>query len=189
MALDISKEISFLRQHPEIGNYLGEALQRLQDGVNTLGTNLGADATQTLPPPPKVQRLNIATDGNGNVHGTIDDNNPIQKGLHYFVEYSTDKAFSQPHVKHLGASRTLDPMPLPAKTTGGQPQVYYFRAYSQYPGSHPGEVVHFGGNSPTPVAPGGTTQLTLLPSTGSGTAPNSGQRGNSGFGRTLFRKL
>jgi hypothetical protein len=67
------------------------------------------------------------------------------------------------------------------------PQVWYFRAYSQYPGSHPGPKVLFGGNNATSVNPGGTQAMTLLPSTGSGTAQNSGQEGGSGFGKNLYR--
>lgn len=187
--IDISKYITFLRQHPEIGNYLGEALQQLQDGINTTARHAAVDATSTMAPPPPIQRLNVKTDGNGKVHATIDDHSDIQRGVRYFVEYSHEKAFRQPHVVHLGTSRSMPLTEFPAMTDDGQPQVFYFRAYSSYPGSKPGPFVHFGGTSPTPVAPGGTTQMTLLPSTGSGTAANDGQRGHSGFGRDLFRKL
>jgi hypothetical protein len=90
---------------------------------------------------------------------------------------------------HLGASRSMNPVMLPAKDDNGKPQQFYFRGYSQYPGGHPGSPIHFGGQTPTAVNPGGSAKLTLLPSTGSGTAENTGQQGASGFGRNLFRVL
>lgn len=186
MAISIDKEILILRQIPEIGQHLGKALQALVDGANALGKNLSADPTQTMPQPPTIQKLNVKASG-GTVHATITDNNPIQKNLHYFVEYDTSPAFAQPHVVHLGASRSMSPISLPALDDNGQPQPFYFRAYSQYPGSHPGEVQHFGGSQPTAVNSGGSLQMTLLPSTGSGTAQATGQQGGSGFGKVLFR--
>ena len=187
MPVSIQKEISILRQHPAIGRYLGVALQRLEDAVNQLGVHTATDPTGTVPAPPAIQKLTIKTDGNGTVHGTIDDNNPISRGLHYFVEYDTTPAFSRPHVVHLGVSRTMHPFILPAKDDDGNAQQFYFRGYSHYPGGEPGPPLHFGGDVPTPVSPGGTSQMTLLPSTGSGTAPNDGQRGASGFGKVLHR--
>jgi hypothetical protein len=187
VAVDINKELTFIRQLPVIGNYLGDALERLVKGVNTTGVNLGVDPTGVQPAPPPIQQLNVKTNGTGLVHVTIDDHNQISKNLHYFVEYGTDPNFSQPIVKHLGVSRTMDPITLPAKDDANNAQKFYFRAYSQYPGGHPGPVVKFGGTSPTAVDPGGTQAMTLLASTGSGTAQNSGQEGGSGFGKIQIR--
>lgn len=187
MPIDIEKEMTFLRNIPEIGRYLGEAFRKLVEGTNLLGQNSAVDPVGTMPPPPTIQQLQVKTNGTGLVHAVITDNNPIQKNLHYFVEYSTEPAFLQPHVVHLGASRSMDPKTLPAFDDNGNPQKFYFRAYSQYPGSDPGTIVHFGGDTPTAVNPGGTQQMTLLPSTGSGTAQATGQQGGSGFGKVLFR--
>lgn len=187
-ALDISKEITFLQQHPEIGQYLGTVLQKIEKSVNILGTNAGVDPTGAkMPPPPAIQGLNVKSDGAGNVHASISDENAIQRGIHYFVEYDTNSSFKRPHVVPLHTSRSMQPLTLPTMDDNGQPQSYFFRAYSQYPGSDPGEKIHFGGETPTPVSPGGTSQLTLFPSTGSGTAQNSGEEGGSGFGKNLFR--
>lgn len=190
--LDLNREIAFLRQIPGVGQYLESGLRLLQNAVNDLGTNVGADPTQSVPAPPAIQNLNVKTDGNGNVHATIDHHAAIQKGIRYFVEYQqlpvgAPLVFSQPHVEPLSASRTMRPMPLPAKDDNGNPVHYIFRAYPQYPGGHPGEPVNFGGSTPTPVAPGGNGQATLLPSTGSGTAQTNGQQGGYGFGKDLFR--
>ena len=187
MPVDIEKEITFLRNIPEIGRYLGEAFRKLVDGTNLLGQNSAVDAVGTMPEPPTVQQLQVKTNGAGLVHAVINDQNTIQRNLHYFVEYDTNPAFTQPHVVHLGASRSMNPITLPAMDDNGNPQQFYFRAYSQYPGSTPGQPVHFGGETPTPVNPGGTQQMTLIPSTGSGTAQASGQQGGSGFGKVLFR--
>jgi hypothetical protein len=187
MPIDIEKEITFLRNIPEIGRYLGEAFRKMVDGTNLLGQNSAVDAVGTMPSPPTVQQLQVKTNGAGLVHAVITDNNPIQRNLHYFVEYDTDPNFLKPHVVHLGASRSMNPLNLPAKDDNGNPQNFYFRAYSQYPGSKPGTVVHFGGDTPTAVNPGGTQQMTLLPSTGSGTAQATGEQGGSGFGKVLFR--
>jgi hypothetical protein len=82
----------------------------------------------------------------------------------------------------------MSPVTLPAQDDNGGSQQFYFRAYSQYPGGKPGVPVHFGGETPTAVDPGGTQQLTLIPSTGSGTAQVSGEQGGSGFGIVLHRR-
>ena len=185
--LDLQREIDFVKGIPGFGDRLANALQRIETGVNGIATNLGGDPTQTVAPPPTVQGLAVKTDGNGTVHAVVQDNNPIQRNLHYFVEYSNDESFSQPHVVHLGASRTMNPITLPAMDDNGNPQKFFFRSYSQYPGGDPGKPIHFGGTTPTGVDVGGTTKLTLLPSTGSGTAQPSGQQGGSGFGKVLFR--
>jgi len=184
--LDIQDEITILRKQ-ENGKFIQSALQRIEDAVNALGKNSAVAPKGKIPSPPQVNALTVKTDGNGLVHAVVSDSNPIAKGLHYFVEYSTDPAFSQPHVVHLGASRSMNPITLPASDDDGNPQRFFFRAYSQYPGSDPGAPQHFGGDTPTPIDPGGTAQMTLIPSTGSGTAPNDGQRGGSGFGRVLVR--
>lgn len=188
MALDIQKEIDRIRQHPELGKYLATALERIEKACNVLGTNTGVDPTGAkLPAPSPIQQFSVKSDGNGTIHGVISDNNEIQRGIHYFVEHSTDPDFTRPTVVHLGASRTMVPLTLPHMDDDGNVINYYFRAFSQYPGSDPGEKIHFGGDTPTAVNAGGAVQMSLFPSTGSGTAQNSGEEGGSGFGKVLFR--
>jgi hypothetical protein len=184
--LSIDKELNYFRSLPGFGPYIARALERIQDGINGLGNNLAADPTATKDPPPTIQSLTVKANG-GLVHAVISDNNPIQKGAHYFVEYANEPNFLQPHVVHLGVSRSMQPLNLPAQDDNGNPQSFYFRAYSQYPGGHPGKAIFFGGSVATRVNPGGTNKLTLLPSTGSGTAAASGQEGSSGFGKVLYR--
>lgn len=187
MAVDINKELTFIRQIPGIGNYLGDAFERIVKGINLTGSHVGVDPAGVQPPPPPIQQLTVKTNGAGLVHAVITDHNEISKNLHYFIEYDTTPDFTNPLVKHLGVSRQADPFTLPAKDDNGNAQQFYFRAYSQYPGSKPGMPMKFGGTAATAVNPGGTQQMTLLPSTGSGTAQNSGQEGGSGFGKIQIR--
>src|SRR5258708_14722760 len=177
--------MEFLRQIPEFGQYLSEALRKVQEATNNMGQHVAVDPTGTMAKPPTVQQLTVKTNGTGLVHAVVSDNNPIQKGLHYFVEYDTDPSFKQPHVVHLGASRSMPPITLPGGDDNGNPQKFYFRAYSQYPGSHPGEPVHFGGTTQTPVDPVGILLITLVSSTESGTAHTTPQDGRSELGNRL----
>jgi len=184
----IAREIQLIRQQfPDIGNYLGRALESLQNSISNLAQNVAADPSRTLPPPNPVRSLEVKSNNNGLVHAVINDHSEIKRGIHYFIEYDTDPAFSQPHVVHLGASRSMAPINLPAMDDDGNAQQFYFRAYSQYPGGSAGEKINFGGTSATPVNPGGSQQMTLLTSTGSGTAQASGEEGGLGFGRDLIR--
>jgi len=183
MPINLNDQINYLRQIPGFGQYLGDTLQRLQDGVNLLGQNTATDPVGTLPAPPPIQQLVVKTNGTGLVHAVITDSSHIQKGINYFVEFDTSPSFPQPHVVHLGASRSMLPTMLPGKDDNGNVLTYYFRAYSQYPGGAPGVKVSPGGS----IQPGGTQNMTLLSSTGSGTAPGTGQGAGQGFGKNLFR--
>ena len=186
--LDIQKEISRLRKVDDYGQWLQSALQRIEDAVNNVGKHAAVAPKGSLPPPPTIQQLTVKTNGTGLVHAVINDTNPIQKGINYFVEYSTDPGFNRPHVEDLKSSRTMKPVMLPGMDDDGNPQPFYFRAYSMYQGSkRASPPIHFGGETPTPVDPGGTQQMTLIPSTGSGTAQATGEQGGSGFGKVLDR--
>jgi hypothetical protein len=188
MALDLTRYRNLLGKIPGTGAYLSQAMQDIQDAVNQGFASIGASANTTLDAPPPVGALNVKTDGNGNVHAVITDENKISKHLNYFVEYATNPAFNQSHVEHLGVSRTLKPFPLPNFDDNGNQQTFYFRAYSMYPGGQPGPKINFGAkNNPTAVTPGGTSRMTLLTSTGAGTAPNTGQQPGLGFGSDLVR--
>jgi hypothetical protein len=167
---------------------LGLLLETWFDSWNTSLNHLGMSATGLHQPPDPIAGLNIAA-GSDHVHVTLTDASEIKKAAHYFVEYSVnDPTFAQPHVEHLGASRGRV-LALPAKDGLGAPQTYYFRAYSQYPGSDPqSKHIYFGTRgAPTAVTLTGSSQLTLLPSTGSGTGRADGTQGGSGFGSVLTR--
>lgn len=186
MPLDLERQIEALRAFPEIGQHLADALVKIQASTNQLGGHLGVDSTGNVPPPAPVQKLEVQTDGQGLIDASITDHNALHRNIQYFLEYDTDPNFTKPKVKHLGAGRHHSVV-LPDKDALGNPQQFYFRAYSQYLGGGPSKPIAFGGETPAPVAPGGAHQLTLLPSTGSGTAQTSGEEGGSGLGKVLFR--
>jgi hypothetical protein len=187
--LDLAQVISAVANRS--GNYpqlLSAALQRIQDGVNNLGSQLAADPVGLASPPPPLEALNVKTAGE-QVHVTLTHNAPIAKNIHYFVEYTqNDPNFLAPHVEHLGTSRGRV-LNLPTKLDDGSAASYYFRAYPQLPGSKPAAPLNYGGIVPTPVTLTSTspTSLTLQPSTGSGTAAANGEQGGWGFGKTNAR--
>jgi hypothetical protein len=177
---------------------LGQALQNIddagtrqmlvsiQDAINNLGTNIAADPVGVGQTPAPLQSVNVKAKGEM-VHVTLTHNVPVNKGVHYFLEYDNDPSFPQPHVLHNGTSRSIPPFSLPTLNDAMAPQNWYFRGYPQYPGSPPAAPVNFGGITPTPVTLTGTTALTLQPSTGSGTAAPDGRQGAQGFGSILAR--
>jgi|ERR1700722_4571572 len=162
-------------------------LQRIIDGVNQTANSLGTDSSGHIAPPAPPSAINVAA-GSDHVHVTVSDHTQRSRALNYFVEYTAgDPNFLQPHVVQLGASRGTI-LALPAKDGTGATQSYYFRSYSMYPGSQTAspKIVHGGTYTPMPVTLTGSSQLTLLPSTGSGTAPSNGQRGGKGFGTDQY---
>lgn len=165
---------------------LRDALRLIQDAVNNVAAQTGSAAQGKTQPPPPIQQLNVKVSNGELVHATISHNSPIDKPVHYFLEYDTDPGFGRPQVEHLGASRGRV-LNLPTLDDDGVAQTYYMRAYAQYPGSDPSAKIPFGGSSPTPITLSGTTRLTHSPSTGSGTASPVGDQGGSGFGRVNTR--
>lgn len=159
-------------------------LQSLVDAINRLGFNLGANAVGDFQPPPPVQNVNVKASGEL-LHVTLDHNALVNRGIEYFVEIAAnDPNFSRPLVVPLGTSRSSHPIPLPTNDDSGNPVSYYVRAYCQYRGGPPSKPTVFGGPlNPASIKLGGSTKLTLLNSTGSGTSASNGQRGGQGFGK------
>ena len=164
----------------------GTLIQRILNYINTVADNTASSAVGRLAPPPPVNGVTVKVSGEI-AHVQIQHSGPIQQNIRYFTEVATNPSFSQPLVVDHGSSRTSHPFPLPTKTDGGATHKYYFRSYCQYPGSSPSAPVAYGGASPVAVQMGGATQLTLLPSTGSGTAANTGQQAAWGLGKTQRR--
>jgi hypothetical protein len=183
--LDASQFLNEIRNKDA---HLGKLLEQLIDGLNGVANHVGVDPTGKVKPPDPHQALNIAA-GSDHVHVTITDNSKVKKNVNYFVEWSAnDPAFANPHVEALGPSRGKV-LPLPAKDGGGVPIQYYFKSYSQYPGSDPQSRHTFFGPkfAPTPVTLTGASTLALLPSAGSGTGKPDGSQSGSGLGRVLER--
>lgn len=179
---DGGKEYAQIRnENPVLGNWM----RRVSSALNRLALNTGTSPVGQIAAPPTIGGLTVKA-SNGIVHVTVQDANEIHNSVEYFVEHTTDPTFSAPHVAHLKSSRGTF-LNLPAKDDSGNAQSWYFRAYSQYPGSQPSAPVYFGGLSPTAVNVGGSTQLTPLQSPGSGTASPDGTQGGWGRGKTPYR--
>ena len=164
----------------------GMLIQRLFNGVNALAENTASSAVGRIEPPPPLNAVNVKVSGEY-AHVTFDHSGDIQQGVHYFAEVATNPNFIGAHPIHFGTSRTRDPIHMAALDDDGNPQSWYVRGYPQYPGGGPATPVNFGGPEPTPVPVTGATRLTWQPSTGSGTASNSGQQIGWGFGKIARR--
>lgn len=163
--------------------------QRIIEAVNSLAHKLGVSVHGDIDPPPPITYVSAkASNEMLHVALTHTPSKPVSRAINYFVEVDTNPSFPQPHVFHLGASRELL-TPLPGLDDNGNPVKYYVRAYSQYPGSKPSAPTSFGGKpgaeggSDISITMGGTTSMSLIPSTGSGTAGLNGQQGGFGFGK------
>jgi len=153
---------------------LDQALSDLEQRIDTLAGQLAANPHGVVVAPPDISALTVLA-SNGIFDIQIQDNAPVNRGINYFVEYSTTANFAQPHAVDLGASRSY-------RATWGSVTLY-FRAYSQYPTSSPSATIYFGpANAPTAVVGGGAAGPAPQASTGSGTASNNGQQGGAGFG-------
>lgn len=182
------RELSMIEQKDPM---MGALLRRVLNGVNTLSTNSGISATGE-PAAPKSPDSVQATAAGEMLHVSVSHGGQLQRGVQYFTEVSAnDPTFSAPIVYHHGTSRTPPPFPLPTKSSaaGNPTHNYYVRSYAQYPGSQPSEPTYLGGNgsAPVPITMSGATVGDLLPSTGSGTAANTGQQAGWGLGKVQKR--
>lgn len=164
---------------------LGQLLRGLGKSIQTLSTNTGASATGFVPAPDRPQGIVVNQQGDEHLQITVQHTSPVNKGVEYFSEVSTDPGFTAPRVEHHGASRApVSTLFLPTKDLSGNTHQYYLRTYAQQPGSPPSEVLVYSGN---PITMTGTTQADHTPSTGSGTAAPNGSQGGSGWGKVLQR--
>ena len=173
----------------------GNLFARIIDSVNSLAKNIGAAAVGKLDPPTPIQSIQVSGTQNGNVitvpseilHLTLNHTQEVNKGVQYIHEISTESNFLAPHVIDTGCSRSLF-VHLPANDSTGKPQVYFHRAYAQYHGSDPNQPTVLGGlAAPTKILMTGSSNTTLLQSTGSGTASPQGTQGGHGLGKVLTR--
>jgi len=147
-----------------------------QEAINNLGSQTNAQPVGSTQAPPQISRITATPKGGGVHQVTIFDNNPVQRGIRYFAEYSADPNFSTFSVVAMSTSRQID---VPAGTGD-----LFWRAYSQYPTSPPSLPVYHGGTIPVAVNSTGATASAAagIPGTGSGTDQNLQPQGGSGFG-------
>jgi hypothetical protein len=168
--------------------HVGQFFQKFIGFVNNLATSSANTGSGEIEPPPPIAGMSVKTSGEM-VHVAHDHPGAIQRGGQYFTEVGVnDPGFNQPLVVDHGATRTSHPFTLPANDDNGVPINYYFRSYAQYHGSKRSEYAYHGSaKAPTAVTLTGSTNMTPLPSKGSGTASNSGTQGGQGLGNELFR--
>lgn len=166
----------------------GMLFQKIITGLNRTARAVGVAPVGEVAPPSSPDSISVAQGGEM-LHVSINHNAQINRGVNYFTEIATDPAFSNIVATHYhGPSRTSPPFNLPTKDNNGDTYAYHARSYAQYPGGKPSApVVHGGAGSPTPITMGGSTQFSLLPSTGSGTSPANGQSAGQGFGKQFTR--
>ena len=195
--LTASRELSYVNQKDPL---MGTLCRKIISAVNSLAKNAAVAAVGKLSPPPPIDSLTVqgALDPSTNtltvpgeiLHHTLTHNQAVQKGVQYISEIDTNPNFSQPHIIDHGSSRSSF-VSLPSmQSDGATPNTYYLRSYAQYHGSDPSKPTVFGGvTGATKIVMGGTTAtpMSLLPSTGSGTANPNGQQGAVGLGKVLNR--
>jgi len=188
------QELTYLSQKDRA---FGTLFQRIINAVNNIAKNTSVAAVGKLPAPPKVDSIavqgtvdatnNVITCPSEHLHWTLTHNQAVQKGVQYMTEIATEPNFLQPHVVDHGCSRSGF-LSLPAKDNSGNTQTYYMRSYAQYHGSDPSHPTVLGGfNNATKIVMTGSSQSSLLSSTGSGTAQPTGQQGGKGLGTVLNR--
>ena len=171
MALSDQFLQEIINRDPHLGLLLGQMI----DGINSTAANAAVGVLEKLPAPATLASVNVAWNKAGVYQITHQTSQPPSIGTHYFSEIDTSPSFPAPIVIDHGVSRATEPKVLPNGT-------YYVRGYHQLPGSLPSTPVNYGGSTPAPIVIAGGSDLTLLPSTGSGTSPENGQRGGTGFG-------
>jgi len=162
---------------------LGALLAKMIAAHNHVAAQAGIDPVGQAAPPPPPQSVSITVIGE-QAHIRVTDNNPTNRARTYFTEVHTDPNYTSPKiVTQHGATRDAQVV-LPTLNSSSATQNYYFRTYSQTPGSPPSDFVAY----PVAVTMGGTTVGDLPASAGSGTSPASGTVSAQGFGQFPNRK-
>lgn len=153
-----------------------EQMKAVEDALNNMAAQTNASPVGSTAAPQSISALTVKVPQAGLFDFQIQDNSPVNRGIEYFIEYSTSPSFSAARVIHVGATRNHQEF-LGAQTL-------YFRAYSQYQPSGPSSPVYFGSQTNPTAVNGGVIAATAvpLPSTGSGTASNNGTESGAGYG-------
>src|SRR5271170_476366 len=156
--------------------------QRIIDAINNVAKGAGVSTFGELTPPQPVNAITVKSSGE-QIHATLTHAAQLTRSINYFIEADTSPSFTQPHVMDIGSSRSHI-FNLPTLSDSGGLQKWYLRTYAQYPGSKPSPPTVLGGlENPTPIILQGTTKMTILPPTGSGTGSSTGQQGGVGRGK------
>jgi hypothetical protein len=149
---------------------VAETFRELSQALDNVATQVGVSGTVTKAPPNIRSIAVTAANGYFNVVLTDPDGQAQPSlGIHYFCEWDTTPAFTNPQVIDNGPSRNL------YHALGAQ--TLYWRAYSQYRYSPRSTAIVYGGSSPIGVVGGGGAGPAPAKSQGSG-----GRGGRGGFG-------
>lgn len=187
---DFITEVRKAGQQIPVFNRLALLLQGHEDAINQLGSATGTSPNDHIGQSDAPSAINVAA-GSDHVHVTLSDTSQHSRALNYFVEWTAnDPSFLAPNMEHLGVSRGRV-LALPAKDGSGATISYYFRGYSHYLGAQQASKHAYWGSAaaPTAVQLTGSSRLTLMTSTGGGTAPTNGQRAGQGFGTAQNSEL
>jgi hypothetical protein len=149
---------------------LAETLRQISQAIDNVASKAGVSGNDTASPP-NIRSI-IVTAANGYFDIVLTD--PLGKaqpslGIHYFLEFDTSPAFTNPHTIDNGPSRN-------ANIALGNVTAFW-RAYSQYRNSPRSQAIIYGGSSPIGVVGGGSAGPAPGASEGSG-----GDGGKGGFG-------
>lgn len=158
-------------ESPRLGQYLR---RYVLPSIQTTAQNSAVSPQGNIQAPTAPESISVTTAGEL-AQVVVNHTAPIQKGIQYLTHVATNLQFTGAIVIDHGSSRTPPHINLPTKDAAGNTHNYYFATIAQYAGSPPSAPTYFGGASPTPVTMGGTTEMDVMPGTGSGTASNGGQ--------------
>jgi hypothetical protein len=168
-----------MTENPLMGNFLRKIIR----DVNSIADGAGVAVRGDLAPPPPVNAITVKASGE-TIHATLTHGAAVTRQIGYSIEASNTPGFTQPHLVRDNSSSRSHIFTLPTFDDHGAVQPWYLRAFAQYPGSPPSKPTVLGGlANPTPLMLQGTTRMTLLPSTGSGTGSTAGQQGGVGRGK------
>lgn len=182
------RNLQVIRNGQAQGYHYAEAFEDLMAAFHNVTQQTNSNPNGPVDAPPQISAVNVVA--SGGVHDvTIQDDAPVNRGAHYFLDWDTDPQFKNARTISLGPTRQW-------RGTLGINGNVYFRGYHSYPTSAPSEAVYAGTQSnPTgfnagsitlPVsggnATGAITGPTPLPTTGSGTEPSVQPQGAAGFG-------
>jgi|ERR1700722_6591464 len=158
---------------------LAQALDDICDQFSHVSDQVNASPNGVTNPPAAPNSLSV-TAAQGIFDIKLIDNNPVSRGINYFLQYSQNSSFNSPITIDIGQSRNH-------RVNLGN-QTLYWRAHSSYPTSAiSGHVYHGTSSNPIAVVGGGSsTGPALQSSSGSGTTVGaSGSDG--GFGNNPTR--
>lgn len=155
--------------------YVAETFRQLLAEINLIAKQTGTSG-QLLPAPPNIRGIAVSAQ-NGQFSITLTDPDgqaAASLGIHYFLEWATDTAFSNPTVEDIGPARG-ESLQLGNLTL-------YWRAYSQFRNSPASAKIVYGGTTSPIAVVGGGAAVPTPPGGSSGGAGGGGGFGGRDYG-------